>query len=84
MACLGLSYKDNIDDLRESPALDIVVGIADGLPDLDIRVAEPFVDALPAALANRPNVKLQHAPATRSRTRTSCCYPGGPRPLPVD
>jgi UDP-N-acetyl-D-mannosaminuronic acid dehydrogenase len=63
VACLGLSYKANIDDLRESPALDIVVGIAEGLPDLDIRVAEPFVDALPAALANRPNVKLQHAPA---------------------
>jgi len=59
VACLGLTYKANVDDLRESPALDIVEDIADALPDLDIRVAEPFVDRLPTSLDGRPNVRLQ-------------------------
>ncbi len=58
VACLGLSYKANIDDLRESPAVDIVSDIAVALPGLEIRVAEPFVDRLPDQLASRPNVSL--------------------------
>ena len=29
VACLGLAYKANVDDLRESPAIDIVVAIAE-------------------------------------------------------
>lgn len=63
VACLGLAYKANIDDMRESPALDIVEEIATTLPGLDIRVAEPFVDALPATLAAHENVKLEPAQA---------------------
>jgi UDP-N-acetyl-D-mannosaminuronic acid dehydrogenase len=59
VACLGLSYKANVDDLRESPAMDIVVDIAEALPHLDLRIAEPFIDSLPAVLADRPNVRLQ-------------------------
>lgn len=59
VACLGLAYKANVDDLRESPALDIVEDIADALPDLDIRIAEPFVDHLPPSLDGRPHVRLQ-------------------------
>jgi len=59
VACLGLTYKANVDDIRESPALDIVVDIADALPHLDLRIAEPFIDALPPELSGRPNVQLQ-------------------------
>jgi len=59
VACLGLGYKANVDDLRESPAMDIVIDIADALPDLDLRVAEPFVDHLPASLEGRGHVRLQ-------------------------
>ena len=33
--------------------------LADALPDLDIRVAEPFVDHLPPSLEGRPGVRLQ-------------------------
>ncbi|KQT90938.1 UDP-N-acetyl-D-mannosaminuronic acid dehydrogenase [Marmoricola sp. Leaf446] len=58
VACLGLSYKANIDDLRESPAVDIVSDIARALPGLEIRVAEPFVDRLPDELGSLPNVSL--------------------------
>jgi UDP-N-acetyl-D-mannosaminuronic acid dehydrogenase len=61
VACLGLAYKPNIDDLRESPAVDIVEEIADTLPDLDIRVVEPFVHVLPPSLSGRDNVRLQPA-----------------------
>jgi UDP-N-acetyl-D-mannosaminuronic acid dehydrogenase len=61
VACLGLAYKANVDDLRESPALDVVEDIANALPDLDLRVAEPFISALPARLADCPNVRLQRA-----------------------
>jgi UDP-N-acetyl-D-mannosaminuronic acid dehydrogenase len=58
IACLGLAYKANVDDLRESPAVEIVAQIAEALPSVDVLVAEPFVGALPASLAEFPNVKL--------------------------
>ena len=33
IACLGLAFKANVDDLRESPAVDIVQQICAGLPE---------------------------------------------------
>jgi len=41
VACLGLSYKPDIDDLRESPALDIVNTLIDN--KYDISVVEPNI-----------------------------------------
>ncbi|MBD8870476.1 UDP-N-acetyl-D-mannosamine dehydrogenase [Nocardioides donggukensis] len=61
VACLGLTYKANVDDFRESPALDIVVDIAKALPDLDLRVAEPFATTLPEELSGFSHVRLQRA-----------------------
>jgi UDP-N-acetyl-D-mannosaminuronic acid dehydrogenase len=58
IACLGLAFKANIDDVRESPAVEVVAHIADALPEVDIRVAEPFVTELPSKLAHRSNVRL--------------------------
>ena len=58
IACLGLAYKPNVDDLRESPAVEIVAQIAEALPTVNVLVAEPFVDALPPQLAEFANVKL--------------------------
>jgi UDP-N-acetyl-D-mannosaminuronic acid dehydrogenase len=58
VACLGLAFKANVDDLRESPAVEIVSEIAEALPDIKILVAEPFVDALPPRLVNLPNLRL--------------------------
>lgn len=53
VACLGLAFKANIDDLRESPSLHIVeklvaVSLADKL-----LVVEPFIEQLPAELAHK-------------------------------
>lgn len=61
VACLGLAYKANVDDMRESPAIDIVLRIASALPDVTIMVAEPFVSQLPSMVAHRANVQLRTA-----------------------
>ena len=58
IACLGLSYKANIDDLRESPAVHIVDRLAERLGGRgEIIVVEPHVDALPADLASHAGVR---------------------------
>ncbi|MCA8238391.1 UDP-N-acetyl-D-mannosamine dehydrogenase [Burkholderia cenocepacia] len=49
IACLGLAFKADIDDLRESPAVEIVEALA-GHADATLLVVEPNVDALPASL----------------------------------
>ncbi|RVT97693.1 UDP-N-acetyl-D-mannosamine dehydrogenase [Rhodovarius crocodyli] len=52
LAILGLSYKPDIEDLRESPALAIAVEMA-GETGLELMVVEPHLAALPASLAGR-------------------------------
>ena len=57
IACLGLSYKADIDDLRESPALHIVEHLA--AADVgELLIVEPNITRLPASLAEFPRVKL--------------------------
>lgn len=56
IACLGLSFKANIDDLRESPAIEIVKKLASFYKD-NILVAEPHITNLPVDL-EQLNIKL--------------------------
>jgi UDP-N-acetyl-D-mannosaminuronic acid dehydrogenase len=49
IACLGLTFKANVDDLRESPALRIAQGLAE-LYGERLGIVDPFVDGLPQAL----------------------------------
>lgn len=44
IACLGLAYKPDIDDLRESPALSIARQLKQ-LPNVTLRVVEPNIEA---------------------------------------
>lgn len=50
IACYGLAFKPDIDDLRESPALEIVRVLA-GRHAGTLVAVEPNIDALPAGLA---------------------------------
>jgi len=58
IAALGLAFKANIDDLRESPAVRIVQDMAGKIPQARILAVDPHIDALPAALEGLGNVKL--------------------------
>lgn len=49
VSCLGLSFKANIDDSRESPAVDIVRRLAREHPG-QVLVAEPHLSNLPKSL----------------------------------
>lgn len=49
----GLAFKANIDDLRESPAADIVLRATERFPDHNIKVVEPHVDVLPKKFAGK-------------------------------
>ncbi|MWV43698.1 UDP-N-acetyl-D-mannosamine dehydrogenase [Paenibacillus sp. HJL G12] len=54
IACLGLSFKANIDDLRESPSMAIVEHLAK-MGGATLYVAEPHIEKLPDRL-NYENV----------------------------
>lgn len=52
IACLGLSFKANIDDMRESPAVEVVKLLSD-IPNMKIIAAEPNTHALPHELEGK-------------------------------
>jgi UDP-N-acetyl-D-mannosaminuronic acid dehydrogenase len=65
IAFYGLAYKADVDDLRESPSMQIVCRIAEkGLPVL---VCDPFVKELPGILANYANISLVDADTARDK-----------------
>lgn len=65
VACFGLSYKPDVDDMRESPAEEIVYHLAtDKALELEIIVVEPHIKELPQRLKELGNVrKLEEADA---------------------
>ncbi|MET3165340.1 UNVERIFIED_ORG: UDP-N-acetyl-D-mannosaminuronic acid dehydrogenase [Arthrobacter sp. UYEF10] len=58
LSVLGLAFKANIDDLRESPAIEIAVHLAEAMQGRKINIAEPHIEQLPRQLAGRSNVEL--------------------------
>ncbi|GGD36020.1 UDP-N-acetyl-D-mannosamine dehydrogenase [Sinisalibacter lacisalsi] len=52
ITCFGLAFKANIDDLRESPALEIATRLAEAYPG-QVDIVEPFIEELPPVLATR-------------------------------
>ena len=51
VACLGLAFKANVDDLRESPAVEIITHLAEA--GLKVIAVEPHIQTLPASLEGR-------------------------------
>lgn len=62
IACYGLAYKPDIDDLRESPALRVVEALAHECAGR-LLVVEPNIEVLPAQLARAQLVGYQEAAA---------------------
>jgi len=60
VAILGLAYKPNVDDLRESPALHIAESLHHS-DEWDLMLVEPNVSELPKSLGNRPLVDVNKA-----------------------
>ena len=56
VACLGVTFKPDIDDLRESPAVEIVKNIIE--LGCNVQVVEPNINVLPRQLTN-DNVQLK-------------------------
>ena len=57
IACLGLAFKPDIDDLRESPSLQITYDLA-AAGKAQIFAVEPNIQTLPLKLQNMKNVSL--------------------------
>jgi UDP-N-acetyl-D-mannosaminuronic acid dehydrogenase len=64
IACYGLAFKPDIDDLRESPALKIVKSLSALYPK-NLIISEPNIESLPEDLASHskiePNGKVNEA-----------------------
>lgn len=59
IACLGLAFKANIDDLRESPAVEIARELGERFPG-QVVVVEPNVGLLPDELRERSELSRLH------------------------
>jgi UDP-N-acetyl-D-mannosaminuronic acid dehydrogenase len=59
---LGLAFKADVDDLRESPALEIVKLMV-GEHKYKINIVEPYISSLPKDLASIISVRLMDADA---------------------
>lgn len=57
VALLGLAFKADVDDLRESPALAIAETVA-GWSNCEVIVSEPNIDTLPPSLAGKSHVRI--------------------------
>lgn len=62
IGCFGLAYKPDVDDFRESPAVEVVEYLTKELQlsgaDVDFSIAEPFATKLPTELQSAHRARL--------------------------
>ncbi|MEV7529371.1 UDP-N-acetyl-D-mannosamine dehydrogenase [Agrococcus sediminis] len=58
IVALGIAFKADIEDLRESPSRAIVGRLAEKLPEARLLVVEPHIERLPSELESLANVEL--------------------------
>jgi len=62
ISCLGLSFKADVDDFRESPAVEVVELIAEARPDVTVLISDPFINgSMPGRLGEFSNIKVEPA-----------------------
>ena len=62
IACFGLAFKADIDDIRESPALSITEALSDADDSFEVLVVEPNLGTLPPSLDGKARfVKISEA-----------------------
>jgi len=62
IACFGIAFKPNVDDLRESPAKQIAEALVTEVGDVGtILVVEPNIEALPESLSKAELVSAEEA-----------------------
>ena len=64
IACLGLSFKPDIDDIRESPAVEVTRLLAEAHPGR-VLVVEPHIASLPETFTRRGVRQVELAEALR-------------------
>ncbi|QFI64803.1 UDP-N-acetyl-D-mannosamine dehydrogenase [Qipengyuania flava] len=77
IACLGLAFKADIDDLRQSPALEICQSLA-ARADLEILIVEPNIKVLPAPLSKSGAVLMCADGAIAQADIVLCLVPHTP------
>ncbi|MFY0610416.1 MAG: UDP-N-acetyl-D-mannosamine dehydrogenase [Hyphomicrobiaceae bacterium] len=62
ITCFGLAYKANVEDLRESPAVEVVKYLAKELQmmgsEIKLNIVEPYIAELPPELEKGTGVRL--------------------------
>ncbi|MCQ9386236.1 UDP-N-acetyl-D-mannosamine dehydrogenase [Brevibacterium moorei] len=58
IAVLGIAFKPDVDDLRQSPSKAIAVQLSETLPAAKLLIVEPNIEQLPPELNTRNNVAL--------------------------
>lgn len=62
IGCFGLAYKPDVDDFRESPAVEVMEYLAEESHlagnNIDFRIVEPFADDLPSELRDARGTRL--------------------------
>ena len=53
IACLGLTFKADVDDMRQSPAVQVVREVVELVPEAVVEVVEPHTTTLPDALVGK-------------------------------